>query len=163
MIGQKLTVTNLQSGEVINTDLQLAAKQHSKYAINGHKIYTKGMIDVITNFTRSEVIKLLQWHADTNIIGPSNMFKINFRTLTKGMDRIARSKFKRKLKDFDIIVSYGSQNKKMLNPYTFLPRKDKTYEDSQYWCQRVWTYLQNDKDNFTTDVLDYVEVLFDDN
>ena len=153
----------MDSGEMIETNLQLAPKPKGKYAINGHKIYTKGILEIIEHFTKAELKRILSWHADTNIIGPSNMFNINFKTLTNDMDYAVRSKFKRKLKDFDIIVSYGSQNKKMLNPYIFLPRKDKTYEDSQYWCQRVWTYLQNDKDNFTTDVLDYVEVLFDDN
>jgi len=156
-----IAVTTLNTGEVSEAKVQLSRK-HSKYPIQGHKMYTKGILELIDVVSKVELKRIIEWHANSNIIGKHNILLVKFKDLTKDMTTVARSKFKRKLLDNEIIVEYGSHKRLMLNPYAFLPRNDKNVDDSQHMDQLVWKYLVLDKDTYDPNLSSHIKTIFED-
>ena len=156
-----ITIANLNTGEVVETDVEIYEKRDQKFIIRGHKMYDKGVEDLIKALTKQEALTVIGWHKDTDIVGLNNIFKVNFRTLTMDMSRSSRSKFKRKLIDAGVLLEYGSYKRMLLNPYMFLPRIDKNIHNSQYLTQRAWNYLENDKDSYTEDVRAHIHHMFE--
>ena len=155
-----ITVTNLSSGEITETKIEIKQKVKDKYPIGWFKMYTKGVKDFVLALTKQEASTVLDWHDNSEIVGPNNIFKDSFRFITKDMHKDSRSRFKRKLIDSNIIIEYGKPKKIMLNPYMFMPRQDKNIDNSQYMTQRAWLYVSEDKDIWTKDLDDFINTIF---
>ena len=149
-----IALSNLESGEVFNTDLKL---HNTRFGIKGHKMYNNGvlmLIDVLTKSEMSQTINLFE----AKSVDYHNLLLLPFHKLTSGMSKAARSRYKRKLIDNDVIAICGKRV--MLNPFIFIPRGDKNIKNSIYLTQRVWKYMFEDANSAGEDVTAHAEHMF---
>ena len=142
-----ITVTNLNQGEVHETKLELAVGGDNRFMTQGQKLYVTGIITLLDTLQPNEIKRITNMHSITAVVGKCNLFSMSFKEATPDMNPSTRSKFKRKLLDNMIIHEFG-KGQIMLNPYIFLPRKDKNIRNSQYMTQRLWKYTVEDQDNY---------------
>ena len=140
-----ITVTNLNCGEVIETELELKFGGDNRFMAQGQKAYTTGMLELLEVLQASEIKRMVSMHNTTKVIGKCNIFQMSFREATLDMSPNTRSRLKKKLIEGKVIHEFG-KDKIMLNPYIFLPRKDKNIHNSQYMTQILWKHTVEDKD-----------------
>ena len=153
---KSISVSNLETGEVFNTDIKLT---NSKFAQKGHKMYNYGVDYLLDNFTNTEVKRAISMF-DSSTVDYCNLLTVKFSKLFPTMDASHRSKFKRKLLDKNVLAEYNK--KLMLNPVIFLPRGDKNIRNCQHLTQRVWKYLFEDCTAVSDDVVSHAEYMFGD-
>ena len=156
MSTNRVTITNLESGEIFPTKYKI---HDDKFARRGHKLYNDGMISLIRSLTKDEMIRVIGMFNATNV-DYNNLLLKPFNAVTTNMAKSARSRFKHKLLDNNIVFIHNKIL--MLNPFIFLPRGDKNMKNSINLAQRVWTYVTEDVDTGSTDVVDYCKHMFGD-
>jgi len=119
----------------------------NRFPTQGQKMYDTGLVKLLKVLSNTEVLRLVQMHETTAIVGKHNLLQIPFKDATPDMNPSTRSKLKKKLIEVGVIHEFG-KNKIMLNPYMFLPRKDKNIQNSQYMTQRLWKYIVEDADSY---------------
>lgn len=149
-----IAVTNLESGEVYNTDLK---QPNTKFGIRGHKMYNNGVLMLIDVLTKSEMTQTITLF-DAKSVDYHNLLVSPFHKLTANMSKAARSRYKRKLLDNAVIAINGKRI--MLNPYIFIPRGDKNIVNSIHLTQRVWKYMFEDANSSGEDVITHAEYMF---
>ncbi len=151
MIQDNSLIYNKKTGLFNIKDLPKTPKKHS---IGGKMGYI-GSINVLLDLlTKNEFKMLLSWFSD-NCDG-NNLLTSSFKDLTPKMHKVNRSKFKKKLIENNIIHEY--RNRIMLNPYIFKPTSTK--HNYAYLTQRLWTYLFENKDNVTDEIIFHEDDVF---
>ena len=154
MSTKSISITNLETGEVFDTDLSLA---DNKFMIRGYKMYNDGVIRLFTALTKAEAIRAIELF-DEKTVDRFNILVGKFSDYTSDMHKTDRSKFKKKLIDSEIIQEF---NKKiMLNPYIFIPKGDKNLKNSNYLTQRVWNYLFLDCNAKSEEIEKHAKLMF---
>jgi hypothetical protein len=151
---RSISVTNLETGEIFNTDLKF---NDNRFIKRGRKMYSYSIHYLIDNCSKTE-LKTLMYMFESQNIDYFNILKHKWSSLVPNGDSYSKSKFKKKLKDKNIVQEY---NKKiMLNPYIFIPIGDKNIRNSQWLTQKVWTYLFEDTNIFTDEIHEHAELVF---
>ena len=155
MSDRSVSVLNLESGEVLDTDLKF---NDNKYIIRGYKMYNKGIEYLIKILTKDELLAVINiFNSDT--IDYNNLLIGPFHKLTPQLSKSARSKLKKKLMDENVLGQYLDK-RLMLNPFIFIPRGDANVHNSKHLTQRVWKYLFEDLTSTNDAVLKHVEHMF---
>ena len=142
-----ITVANLETGETSDHPVELKQAGDTRFPTQGQKMYDTGLVKLLKVLSNSEILRLVQMHEATAVVGKHNILQIPFRAATPDMNPSTRSKLKRKLVEEGVIHEF-SKTQIMLNPYMFLPRKDKNIHNSQYMTQRLWKYVVEDSDSY---------------
>ena len=154
MSTNSVALTNLNTGEVYETDIKLP---DNRYTIKGYKMYQNGvkaLIDILTKTELKLVIDMYGVHS----VDYNNILTKGFKEFTKDMADSTRSRFKRKLIDNGIIGEY--KKKIMLSPYIFLPKGDKNIRNCNHLTQRVFKYVFMDADTGSEEVIEHAEKIF---
>jgi len=129
-------------------------KYEKKFAKGGKMGYVRHfetLLDILTKRELKLVLEMFREYTDE-----FNLLTSSFRDITKDMDRFARSKFKRKLIDLFIIQEH--RGRIMLNPHIFRPTTTKY--NGIYRTQGLWTYLFENKDNYTEEIIFHEDDVF---
>ena len=157
MSTKSISISNLETGEVFDTNIRL---NDDKFMARGYKMYNDGVIRLFTALTKTEAIKAIELF-DEKTVDRFNILVGKFSDYTSEMHKTDRSKFKKKLIDNEIIQEF---NKKiMLNPYIFIPKGDKNLKNSNYLTQRVWNYLFLDCDGKSEEIERHAKLMFGEN
>lgn len=151
---RSITHTNLETGEVLSTDLKLP---DTKFIQRGYKMYNYGIDYIIDNFTKSEMKRIMKLY-DKHTVDYYNMLILPFNQLTPDLHPSDRSKFKRKLIDKRIIQIYNKRM--MLNPFIFVPKGDKNIQNCNHLTQQVWKYMFEDVNNWSDRIELHAEHIF---
>jgi len=151
-----ISILNLESGEVFNTDIKM---RDDRFARKGFKIYNTGLLHLLDVLTKGEIKLIINIFDDIKKINRNNILIVDFLDITPNMANSMRSRFKKKLIENNIFNTYN--NKLMINPYIFIPRGDKNYKNSVYFIQQSWTYLFENKDRYSEDIIKYINMMFD--
>lgn len=142
-----ITVANLETGETRDHEIEIKQGGDNRFPTQGQKMYDTGLVKLLKVLSNTEILRLVQMHETTAIVGKHNLLQIPFKDATPDMNPSTRSKLKKKLVEVGVIYEFG-KNKIMLNPYMFLPRKDKNIQNSQFMTQRLWKYIVEDADSY---------------
>ncbi len=142
-----ITVANLDTGETTENRVEIKQGGDDRFAVRGQKMYDVGLIKLLKTLSNNEIIRVVGMHEVTAIVGKCNILQKPFKDVTPDMNSSTRSKFKKKLIENEIIHEFG-KGKIMLNPFMFLPRKDKNIKNSQYLTQQLWKYAVEDCDTY---------------
>lgn len=151
---ESLALLDLNTGETLELT---GVMPSTKFTQRGYKMYNKGVVHLIDVFTREEMKRTILLFSKDNI-DYNNILIKSFLDITNDMSKAARSRFKRKLIDNQVIQEFN--NKLMVNPYIFVPRGDKNIHNSQHLTQRVWKYLFEDANIGSDEVIKHAELLF---
>lgn len=149
-----ISISNLESGEVYETDLKLS---DNRYGIKGYKMYNNGVMSLIDILTKSEMKQTIELFGGKSI-NYYNVLMAPFHKLTSSMSKAARSRYKHKLLDGGIIIEYNKRI--MLNPFIFNSKGDKNIRNCVYLTQRVWKYMVEDSAAGTNEVVAHAELIF---
>lgn len=153
-----ITAVNLDTGETTDTNVELKQGGDNRFPTQGQKMYDTGLIKLLKALSANEVIRMVELHEQTSMVGKCNILQVPFRVATADMATAARSKLKKKLVEEGIIHEF-SKTQVMLNPYMFLPRKDKNIPNSQYLTQRLWKYVVEDSDAYIPELEVFQETI----
>lgn len=131
----------------------------AKFPTRGLKMYVSKIEDMIDVLSKEEFKRILRIFDDSNSVNMAGVLKVPFLRCTLGMKPVARSRFKKKLIDFNIATEHNK--KLMLNPLIFETRNDKNIENFRYKVQRIYKYLQEDKDLYSEWMDGFVEYIFE--
>ena len=154
MNSSSIAIVDLNSGEMVNLT---GVMPSTRFLQRGYKMYNNGVIALIEVLTKEEVKRTIGLF-DRNCIDYNNILTKSFLQLTSDMSKSARSRFKHKLLEHNILQEYNG--KLMLNPYIFIPRGDKNIPNSQNLTQRVWKYMFTDATAYSEEVYAHTELLF---
>lgn len=149
-----LALIDLNTGETQDIN---GVMPSTRFLQRGYKMYNIGVLGLVEIFTKDEIKRTILLF-DANTIDYNNMLMKSFLEATKDMSKAARSRFKHKLIDNQVLQEYN--NKLMLNPFIFIPRGDKNIPNSQHLTQRVWKYLFVDANGGSDEIIAHAERLF---
>ena len=149
-----LALVDLNTGETKDINGVLP---NTRFLQRGHKMYNKGVLALVELFTKEEIKRTIMLF-DGSVIDYNNILMKSFLELTKDMSKAARSRFKKKLLEHQVLQEFNKRL--MLNPYIFVPRGDKNIPNSQHLTQRVWKYLFDDATIGSDNVIAHTERLF---
>ena len=154
---------NLTTGEIttayISKDVPIEFNfdRDARFIVKGYKMYQQGVELLLTVLTNSEALRITRIY-NGNDVDYNNILTKPFRDLTADMKPNKRSAFKHKLLSTGIISEY---NKKIfINPFVFVPRKDRNVKNSQYLTQRLWKYIVEDVDSADAAVVELSYEIF---
>ena len=130
-----------------------------RFTIKGQKMYVVGLEKLVDIFTKDEhkmFYRMTERRAGK--ISQANILLVPFKEITEGMKPVARSRFKKKLLENGILLSY--RKKLMFNPYILVPGNDKNIPNFGYWVQQVWKYLNDNKDAYLDGIEDFIGEIF---
>ena len=156
-MSKSITLTNLNSGEVHNVDINIETSANKRFKIRGYKMYNNGVMSLIDVLTKDEFKRVIGWY-EPKTIGYCNMLNVTFLKLNESMTKQKRSALKRKLIEEKIVLEYNK--KLMINPFIFDSREDKNIHNCGYLTQRVWKYMVEDCSVGTDEVIAHAEHLF---
>lgn len=154
MNSSSIAIVDLNSGETVSLT---GVMPNTKFLQRGYKMYNNGVISLIEVLTKDEIKRTIALF-DNTCIDYNNILIKPFLQLTSDMSKAARSRFKHKLIEHNILQEYNG--KFMLNPYIFVPRGDKNIPNSQNLTQRVWKYLFTDIGAYSDEVEAHATLLF---
>ena len=151
---RSITLTNLETGELLQTDYKLS---DNKFMPKGHKMYNAGVEFLVDKLSKEEFKATMQLFS-TDTINPFNILTKPFHKLTSTMPKSSRSRFKSKLLDNQIMQECNG--KFMLSPRIFIPRGTKDIRNCNYLTLCVWKYLFEDLNAVSDEVIQHAELMF---
>jgi len=134
-------------------------KKQNRFLIRGQKMYTGRLSDLVDIFTKDELKTFYKIVDEPTNFTKANILKKKFKDITPNMKTVARSRFKKKMIDNDIIKIY--RNKIFFNPMILLPRTDKNIHNFQHLVQRSWINLFENKDVGFEGLDDFIDYIFE--
>jgi hypothetical protein len=117
---------------------------------------TDEMIDKLTKEEMKAFIAITSKF--TSIMNKANVLKVPFKDVTPKMKPVARSRFKKKLIELEIINEY--KGKLWISPFVLDPLDDKNIINFKHHVQQTWIYLFHDKDRKFDGIDDFIEDIF---
>lgn len=154
MDNKSISFTNLNTGEVMPTDLTLSNDRHLQ---RGYKMYNIGIEYLVNNLSKKELLVTLNLYG-SETVDYHNRLIGKFAKLTPDLDTAVRSRLKKKLIELKVLGEYNKSL--MLNPFIFTPKGDKNIKNCQWLTQRAWKYLFEDKDSGVEELDEYIEHVF---
>jgi hypothetical protein len=116
--------------------------------------------EIIDNLTKEELKTLLKIFSKfDSIMTKANILKVPFKEVTPEMKTVARSRFKKKLIELNIMQEY--RGKLWFSPLLLEPLEDKNINNFKHYCQQAWIYLFVDKDKYIDGLNDFINYIFE--
>jgi hypothetical protein len=149
-----IAITDLNTGEVVDIFGKLP---DSKFIVKGPKMYSVGLERLLEHFTSAE-LKNIVAVANSKHVSYYNTLTCKFSLLVGNVDKTYKSRLKRKMLDNKVLGEYNKVL--MLNPYIFIPKRDKNIQNCQYLTQRAWKYMFEDMNSGSEEIIKHAELIF---
>jgi hypothetical protein len=148
---------------IIRSNLQGTETEVSykfKHTIKSRRAYMIGFTDEIVDaLTKDELKTLLGiFRKFKSGMNKANVLRVPFKDITPNMTPVARSRFKKKLIEANVMQEY--KGKLWISPLILEPLDDKNIPNFKHWCQQAWIYLFIDEGRHTEGIEDFIEEIF---